>query len=147
MVDIIAFLLIIVFLYAGASKLEDYTLFRLVIADSPILKPFAFWLAWMVPAAELVTALLLLFPTTRLSGLHATLGLMIVFFGYIVGILALDKQPPCSCGGILELFPWKTHLIFDGILILLAQWGVRLQRESGSHVQQARHRNRRYSYK
>src|SRR5215469_12807681 len=110
-IEIISYLLFIVFLYAGASKLLDLTLFRAVIAQSPVLKPFALWLAWIIPPIEVVISVILLVPAWRTKGLYAALGSMILFTGYIIAIFSLDKRLPCACGGIIENLSWKGHLV------------------------------------
>jgi uncharacterized membrane protein YphA (DoxX/SURF4 family)/thiol-disulfide isomerase/thioredoxin len=129
--EIISLLFVALFLYAGLSKLMEYSVFKVQIAQSPILQPFARWIAWLLPMAELVVSLLLFFPQGRLQGLYASLGLMMIFTVYIIAIFSFDKHLPCSCGGIIELLSWKGHLEFNGIFILLASLGIRLQRQSG----------------
>jgi len=129
-VEVIALSFVILFLYTGISKLMEYSVFREQIAGSPILAPIAWWFAWLLPLSEFVAALLLFFPRTRLKGLYGGLVLMILFTGYIVGILNFSKHLPCSCGGILELLSWKAHLLFNSALILLAWIGIWLEAQS-----------------
>jgi len=128
--EIIALLFVILFLYTGASKLMEYDVFKEQIATSPILEPFAQWIAWGLPLSEFVVAILLFFPRWRLQGLYAALGLMLLFTCYIIAILSFDKQLPCSCGGVIELLSWKGHLVFNSVLILLAFTGVWLARQT-----------------
>jgi uncharacterized membrane protein YphA (DoxX/SURF4 family) len=128
-VEIIAMLFMILFLYTGVSKLMDYAVFKEQIADSPILKPVAPFTAWALPLTEFIVTLLLIIPRWRLKGLYASLGLMIAFTGYVAAIMTFDKELPCSCGGIISLLSWKEHLILNSALILLAYAGVRLERQ------------------
>jgi hypothetical protein len=126
--EIISYLFIVLFLYTGISKFMEFSVFKQQIAVSPVLKPVAWWIAWVIPSAEFIVSGLLFVPAWRLKGLYASLILMIAFTIYISLILALSKELPCSCGGIIELLSWKQHLIFNSVFILLAAIGVVIER-------------------
>jgi uncharacterized membrane protein YphA (DoxX/SURF4 family) len=128
-VEIISVLFIILFLYTGISKLMEYSVFKEQIAENPILKPVASFIAWSLPLTEFLVSLMLIIPRWRLKGLYATLFLMIAFTIYIGGIMMFYKELPCSCGGIISLLSWNGHLIFNSIFILLAFMCVRLERQ------------------
>jgi uncharacterized membrane protein YphA (DoxX/SURF4 family) len=129
LVEIIAVLFIILFLYTGISKLMEYGVFKEQIAENPILNPVASIIAWALPLTEFIVSLMLIIPRWRLKGLYASLFLMIAFTIYIGGIMAFYKELPCSCGGIISQLSWNGHLIFNSIFILLAFIGVRLERQ------------------
>ena len=128
-IETIAFLFVILFVYTGTSKLSEYGVFREQIAESPILKPVAPIVSWLLPITEFVVSLLLLIPRWRLKGLYASLALMVAFTLYVGAILSFSRELPCSCGGIIELLSWKEHLLFNSIFILLAITGIVLQRQ------------------
>lgn len=128
-VETISFLFLILFVYTAVSKLMDYSVFKEQIAESPILKPIASFIAWALPLAEFIVTLMLIIPRWRLMGLYASLSLMIAFTIYIGAIMTFAKELPCSCGGIISLLSWKGHLIFNSIFILLAVTGLRLERQ------------------
>jgi len=127
-VEIIAILFMILFLYTGISKLMEYTVFKEQIASSPLLEPFASQIARWLPMTEFVVALLLFIPRWRLKGLYASFVLMVLFTGYIIAILNFSKNIPCSCGGVLEQLSWKAHIVFNGVFIALAMIGIGLER-------------------
>ena len=127
-IDIISFLFIVLFLYTGINKLIDFTVFKYQIAESPVLAPVAWWIAWLIPAAEFLVSGLLLVSGWRLKGMYASLILMVSFTLYIILIMSLSKNLPCSCGGVIALLSWKQHLLFNGVFILLAVTGIILQR-------------------
>ncbi|WP_207515009.1 MauE/DoxX family redox-associated membrane protein [Longitalea luteola] len=129
-VEITSVLFIILFLYTGISKLMEYSVFKEQIADSPILKPMAPFIAWALPLTEFLVSLLLIIPRWRLKGLYASLSLMIAFTIYIIAIMTFNKELPCSCGGIISLLSWEGHLVFNSAFILLAFIGVRLERQN-----------------
>ena len=127
-IEAIIFLYIVLFLYTGISKLTEYSVFREGIADSPFLKPIAPIIAWGLPWIEFIVSLLLIIPRWRLKGMYASLILMLAFTAYISGILLFDKELPCSCGGIIQQLSWPQHLVFNSAFIVLAIWGIALQR-------------------
>lgn len=117
---IISYLFIFLFIYAAVSKLLDYNDFSIKIGQSPLLSPFAGFLAIGVPVIELIIAAGLLLPSWRTASLFASLCLMIAFTVYIFIILNFSSYIPCSCGGILESLGWSEHLIFNIAFVILA---------------------------
>src|SRR5258708_16765297 len=108
----------------------EYAVFKEQIAASPVLKPFARWLVWLLPLSEFSAAILLFVPRWRLKGLYAAETLMALFTGYIIAILTFSEHLPCSCGGVLQSLSWKNHLVFNSVLIILALTGILLERQS-----------------
>lgn len=121
-IETISFLLILLFVYAAITKLSDYTSFRQQIVRSPYISFFSD-LAWSLPTAELITALLLAFKPLRLAGLLASFFLMLVFTLYVGIILLGGHHLPCSCGGVLKNMTWKQHLLFNTFFLLLSALG------------------------
>ncbi|HZX74210.1 MAG TPA: MauE/DoxX family redox-associated membrane protein [Cyclobacteriaceae bacterium] len=124
MVEIISCLLVVLFVYAAVSKLMDMEQFGIQLGQSPLVTSFSNVLIVAVPAVEIITAICLAVPAFRLIGLYAGFSLMALFTFYIVAILHLDSNIPCSCGGILEAMGWREHLIFNIIFSLIALTGV-----------------------
>jgi uncharacterized membrane protein YphA (DoxX/SURF4 family) len=134
-VELIALLYVILFLYTGISKLQDYQVFKEQIAESPVLKPVAGFIAWFLPSTEFAVSLFLFFPRFRLKGLYFAFALMLLFTGYIVLIMTFNKELPCSCGGILAALSWNGHLIFNSAFIGLAIVAIMLARQlDKSHI-------------
>jgi hypothetical protein len=126
----ISLLFTILFLYTATSKLMEYNVFKEQIATSTILAPISSTLAVTLPLLEIVIAFLLFVPRSRLVGLYLSLGLMIVFTGYIIAMLSFNEHVPCSCGGIIEKLSWKSHIILNSSLIALALAGIFIQRST-----------------
>lgn len=126
-IEIITFSLIFLFVYASANKLLDVEKFRVQIGQSPLLVDIAGFVVWFIPAVELLTAIFLAISKTRLIGLYASFGLMVMFTAYIIAILGFSEKIPCSCGGILSNMGWKEHLIFNCAFAVLALVGVVLE--------------------
>jgi uncharacterized membrane protein YphA (DoxX/SURF4 family) len=118
-VDVICALVILLFVYAAVTKLLDYQKFRVQIGQSPLLTAFAGWVAWLVPAVELIISALLVTLRFRLLALYASFGLMVMFTAYIIAITQFSDYIPCSCGGVLEKLNWTEHLVFNLAFVVL----------------------------
>jgi uncharacterized membrane protein YphA (DoxX/SURF4 family) len=129
LVEIIALLFVILFLYTGISKLLDFMLFQEQLSESPILEPIVPLVAWGLPITEFIVSLLLFLPRYRLVGLYVTFILMILFTVYVGALLAFSTELPCSCGGILEALSWPAHLALNIGLIGLALTGIILAKK------------------
>ncbi len=125
-VDIIAYLFIILFIYASVNKLLDYENFSTELGKSPLLTAFAGYVAWAVPAVELVVVILLTVPKWMLAGFYAAFSLMTMFTAYIVAILNFSDYIPCSCGGVLQNMTWNQHLVFNICFVILGFAGIML---------------------
>ena len=62
LIEIIAFLFILLFVYAAVSKVLDYQKFQVQLGKSPLLTAFAGWVAWVIPAIEIIISLALAIP-------------------------------------------------------------------------------------
>jgi uncharacterized membrane protein YphA (DoxX/SURF4 family) len=126
-VEILAFLFMLLFLYAAMNKVLDYQKFTVQIGQSPLLTGFGGSIPWLVITIEIIISLLLVLPRFRLIGFFAAFSLMTMFTTYIVIILNFSSSIPCSCGGILEKLGWTEHLIFNSAFIVLGLSGIVLQ--------------------
>lgn len=123
-VEIIAALLILLFVYTGITKLADQNSFRSVISRFLLIGQWSTFLSWALPIIELLAALLLFIPKTKKLGLWISLGLMVVFTGYIAYMLLFSDHLPCSCGGVLQQLTWLQHLEFNIIFTLLSALSI-----------------------
>jgi uncharacterized membrane protein YphA (DoxX/SURF4 family) len=126
--EIIALLYVCLMLYTALNKLRDYDLSREQMAMMPLLTPIAAVVAWLLPITEIVIAVMLFFPTTRITGLKVVTALMVFFCLYITYMMLYHKELPCSCGGFLEILSWPQHLIFNGIFIALGLMALKFSR-------------------
>ena len=130
-IEVISCLLIILFIYTGLNKLMEYSNFKFQLGRSPFIQPMAGLIARTLPFGELLIAVALIFRKTRMAGLYASYGLMLLFTGYIYLMLKFTYDLPCSCGGVLAQLSWSDHLIFNIGFTLLALGGIILQ--AGMH--------------
>lgn len=120
LIELIASLFILLFLYTGISKLKEHEEFQLVLSKSPLLAASAIVLSWLLPIIEIATSVLLFFPSTRKYGLVTSLLLMAIFTIYISYMLLFTSNLPCSCGGVLEHLNWPQHFLFNFFFLLLS---------------------------
>lgn len=122
---IICTLLVFLFVYASVSKFANWTTFVGDMNNQPFpafVKPI---LVWAVPLAELAIVTLLIFDTTRLLGLYASLLLMVAFTFYTgVVLMHFFKYIPCSCGGIIKNLSWGEHLVLNLFFVLISLIGI-----------------------
>lgn len=126
LVDIISSLFILLFVYAGLTKLMERESFKAVLDQSPLIGPKSNILSWLLPTVELFTALLLFIPSKRKFGFVSTFFLMIIFTCYIGYMIFSTPNLPCSCGGVLTGMTWNQHLIFNMCFTALAAIGLRI---------------------
>jgi len=119
-VDAICILLMLLFVYAAASKLRDYQEFKTQLGQSPLLTSYAGLTAWLIPFIEILTTVLLFLEPTRLAGLYASYTLMVLFTAYIIAITRFADYVPCSCGGVLQHMTWDQHLVFNICFVFLS---------------------------
>jgi uncharacterized membrane protein YphA (DoxX/SURF4 family) len=145
-IEIISFLFIVLFVYAALMKLLDVEKFTAQLGQSPMLMPFANWIAWLVPSIELAIAGLLAVARLRIIGLYSAFTLMVIFTVYVGIILTYVESVPCSCGGILEKMGWTEHLIFNIVFVIFSVIGVALKnKQSNKHDQSTEIPEHRYS--
>lgn len=127
--SVIAYLFIVLFAYAAFSKLSDYETFTVQLGQSPLLSVFAGWIAWFIPAVEILISILFMFTRTKFLALTASFTLMMLFTAYIFIISHYSDYVPCSCGGILERMSWTAHFYFNILFCLLAAVAIIFSQE------------------
>jgi len=132
--DIISGLLVLLFTYAAISKLIDRQHFQEVLAQMLLIKYVAGFISFALPVTELAVCALLFMPGTRLLGLYASFGLMVVFTLYISFMILFAPHLPCSCGGVLEQLSWIQHLVFNVVFIALSATAIKLYQSNKNIV-------------
>jgi uncharacterized membrane protein len=124
LVEIVAAVFILLFVYTALSKLHDQDTFQTVLTKSPLIGQNANYVSWLLPMTELIVAALLLIPKTKIIGLQVSFLLMCVFTAYIIYMLHFTPKLPCSCGGVLKNLSWREHLALNAFLTILALLGI-----------------------
>jgi putative oxidoreductase len=118
-------LLILLWSYAALSKLLDYEEFRWQLHNQEIPELLVPVLVWLLPASELITALMLLTDRFRMAGYLISAGLLLVFTLYIGFILmGWAARMPCSCGGVIGKLGWGEHFFFNIFFLALTIAGL-----------------------
>lgn len=118
--EVIAGLLVLLFLYTALTKLKDRSRFIGAMQHNPLLFPYANLLSWLIPVIELIIVVLLFIPRSRRSGVLASAVLLSIFTGYIGYMLLSNSELPCTCGGVLEKMSWRQHLILNVFMTVLS---------------------------
>jgi len=127
--ECIAALLILLFLYASVSKFLDFKRFIDEMNNQPLPNSWTPFLVWGIPCLEIAISAALLFEYTRLLALYASLVLMTSFTIYSIMIIAhFFPYGPCSCGGVIRKLTWPQHLALNLFYVALSVLGLVLQR-------------------
>ena len=118
-IDIVAILYILIFVYTGVYKLVNHRVFYLQLIGHPLLKDYAHIVSWVVPVVEVVAALLLAFSITRMKGIYLSLATMSCFTIYLIYMIVTHPKLPCSCGGIVNSLSWRQHVMVNTLYILM----------------------------
>jgi len=136
-IEMLAGLLIVLFVYASVGKLVEFETFQRMLRGAPMVGEKYVWVSVLLPAFELLIAVWLLVPRWRRLGFVASFWTMLFFTGYIGYLLLFRRSSmPCSCGGLLERLTWKQHLVFNILFTLVAYIGMRMMRRSVGNLLQ-----------
>ncbi|CAM4112619.1 hypothetical protein SAMN06265348_103300 [Pedobacter westerhofensis] len=119
-IDIIACLFILLFLYTAANKVWEFHNFDWVLSTLPMIGELHKIIAYSVPTAEIITSCLLLVPLTRRDGLIYSFLLMLIFTTYLLFMVIYTKDLPCNCGGVISHLSWKQHIVFNLFFLALS---------------------------
>lgn len=108
-----AYCIALLFVYSAVSKILEFEEFQAQLGQSPLTSIYAGYISYALIAIELIIAFLVCLPRYRRTALKGASFLMLLFTAYIVAILNFSDTIPCSCGGIIEQFDWKSHLWFN----------------------------------
>lgn len=136
-IEIIAALLVLLFLYASISKLLGFSLF----VDEMNNQPFPNWmtpyLVVLIPASEILIALALLFDRSRMIGFYASLILLFLFTLYATLVLFnVFDYVPCTCGGMIKKLNWWQHLLFTASFLILSITAIALAKKRFAAVRE-----------
>jgi len=111
---------IFLFLYTAADKVMNHETFENVLSRSVLIGPTSAYIAWLVPASEILIGITLLVPKTQKTGLLLSLLLMSIFTIYLIFMVSSGSTLPCHCGGIISRMTWTQHIWFNIACIVLA---------------------------
>jgi putative oxidoreductase len=126
-IELISFLLILLFVYTTLSKLLDFQRFKSQMNSQTLPLGMSTVLIWTLPGIELIIVAMLSIKKTLYAGLGLSFILMMLFTGYVGLVLAgYYSRVPCSCGGVLKGMGWQIHFLFNIFFMLLSLLGIYL---------------------
>jgi len=116
--------LLMFWLYVGVEKLWNLQSFHSALLRQPFPDLWADTLYWVLPAAEAIVGISLIFhQAKRLAFLSSAL-LLLVFSIYIaLGVAGLYSQRPCGCASVFNGLTWEWHLVVNMVLFSLSILG------------------------
>jgi uncharacterized membrane protein YphA (DoxX/SURF4 family) len=123
-----AFLLILLWIYTGLDKIIRFEESRRAFHNQTFPSELAEVLAYVIPVAELLLTLLLLFSVTRWWGYLGSILLLSVFTTY-VGLIWVGAFPrvPCNCAGLIDSMGWAEHFWMNLGLVGISVLGLKLE--------------------
>lgn len=100
----------------------------------PLISSFAYTLSWLLPVVEIIIAIILFVPKTKLLGIYMGTVLMVLFSGYVAYIMIYNSSLPCTCGGFIRELSWPQHLIFNSVFVLLGVTAILLNKKLFSKI-------------
>ena len=135
LLEICTALLIILFVYTPASKLMTFHEYVLSMRAQPLQHWLSSFLTYAVPISELIAVVLLISGKFRKQGLYLSLGLLLIFTGYISLVqLNYYGRIPCSCGGVIRYMTWNQHLFFNLFFIAITGIAIWLNKTNYKHT-------------
>lgn len=128
-VDVIAYLFILLFLYTATDKIWKFQSFQRVMGVMPLIGKFGVYIAYFIPTSEIITSVLLIVPALKKYGLLSSLTLMVGFTMYLIFMVFYAKDLPCNCGGVITKMSWNQHVLFNIFFIILATVACHFEKE------------------
>lgn len=117
--EVVKYFLVMLFIYTGTSKLIGHDIFISQLSKVPLAGIYAVLISWVVPATEIIGAVLFVFPKTEITAWWIATIMLTIFTVYIAAMMSFAPLLPCSCGGIMAALSWKQHLVVNSILSIL----------------------------
>ncbi|SMD08491.1 MauE/DoxX family redox-associated membrane protein [Pedobacter nyackensis] len=114
---------ILFWLFSAGSKLYDFNTFKGEMNNQVFSASISNALAYTLPAVEITIAALLVYSTTRFTGMILSCSMMLIYTTY-VGLALLDvyNRIPCNCAGLLG--SWEANLILNLFVTAVAATGL-----------------------
>lgn len=120
-IEAIVIALIVLFSHTAYNKLFiELTATQSVLKHYPLIGSSPVFFSWTIPICEVVVILLLLIPKLKVFGIAASVLLLFSFTIYIIYMLSVTTELPCTCGGMIRNLTWTQHIVFNVICILFA---------------------------
>jgi len=125
---VIAYVFIILFIYAALRKIVDHKMyyneisyFPLLVKNSefPLIHKIGGWAFWLISFSEITAAVMLSNNKWRKIGFSLSFFLIVIITFYLLLIINFSKLIPFYFGAILPNVPIYGHILFNTTLILM----------------------------
>lgn len=118
-IEIIASLLILLFLYSAAAQVAFHPTFKLQINRSLVNTPLSSLVAWLMPVTQLLLVYLLWRRSTRLAGLSCSLAAVSCYTIYLIIMLPKAWASSCNCGELIQAATLEINILINLAIILM----------------------------
>jgi hypothetical protein len=126
-INFITLFLLLLWVPVTVDKLWNLSFFHKTLLQQPFPNWWADLLFWLLPLAELVVVVLLIWPKKKFLhiGMWLYFILLIIFTLYIaLGVAGFYAQKPCGCGSIVKGLSWSQHLIVNLFFLFTSIGGI-----------------------
>ncbi len=124
-VMVIRVVILFLFTYTLVNKLFDVRLFVASMQLQPFPMLVSRILIWVVPLAEGMISLLLLFDKTTKIAFWLAFVVLSAFTIYVSFVVfGFYHKIPCPCGGIISGLSWTGHLLFNLLFLTITAIGL-----------------------
>ncbi len=122
-IELIRYLLILLYLYTCFHKIVDKDVFEETLSKSKLIYEYKDLLFYLVPLSEIIVIILLI-PNRFLNGLYFSLFLMSSFTIYLIAVNNFSLYDGCSCGGIFNSMPYWLHVTINIFFIIINVYAI-----------------------
>ena len=108
-IEVIASLLIVLFLYAATTQVVSHPTFQLQINRSLSNTALSGIIAWLIPVIQLTMVFLLWRPATRLAAFSCSLAIVSCYTVYLLIMLPGAYKSYCNCGELWRQAIWPAR--------------------------------------
>jgi hypothetical protein len=123
-IEVIASLLIVLFLYAATTQVVSHPTFQSQINRSLSNTALSGIIAWLIPAIQLTMAFLLWRPATRLAAFSCSLAIVSCYTVYLVMMLPGAYNSFCNCGELWQQARLELNILVNVAIIFLAATAI-----------------------
>lgn len=123
-IEVIASLLIVLFLYAAATQVVSHPAFQSQINRNLSNAALSGIIAWLIPAIQLAMVLLLWRPATRLAAFSCAMAIVSCYTVYLIMMLPAAYKSFCNCGELWRQARLEVNILVNLAIILLAATAI-----------------------
>lgn len=123
-IEVIASLLIVLFLYAAISQVVSHPTFQSQINRSLSNTVLSGIIAWLIPAIQLAIVIILWRPATRLAAFGCSLAMVGCYTVYLIVMLPGAFKSNCHCGELWQQATLEINVLVNLAIIFLAATAI-----------------------